>query len=167
MIPRKARVFWPLLALLVLTDCTTKRLAEAHLRPEHVPHDVLGEVVRLTLAYNQGAAMGIPGGAWSRPLFTVLAVAILGVLWTMYRKATAGDRWLAMGLGLIAGGAIGNLLDRLRSERGVVDFIDIGLGSYRFWIFNVADMGVVIGAAFLAVLLWRRDRAGGEVTLRI
>jgi signal peptidase II len=82
----------------------------------------------------------------------------------MYRQTTPGDRWLAIGLGLVAGGAIGNLLDRIRSERGVVDFIDIGVGSHRFWIFNVADMGVVIGAGLLAFLLWRRDRNLTEPT---
>ena len=159
-IPRKARVFWPLFSLLLLTDCTTKRLAEEHLRPEHVPHEVLGDIVRLTLAYNRDAAMGISAGAWSRPVFTILAIVILGVLGSMYRKATPSDRWLALGLALIAGGAIGNLIDRIRSERGVVDFIDIGVGSYRFWVFNVADMGVVIGAALLGFLLWQRDRSG-------
>ena len=163
MIHRKARVFWPLFSLLLLTDCTTKRLAEEHLRPERVPHEVFGDIVRLTLAYNQDAAMGISAGAWSRPVFTILAIVILGVLWSMYRKATPGDRWLALGLALIAGGAIGNLIDRIRSERGVVDFIDIGVGSYRFWVFNVADMGVMTGAALLGFLLWQRDRSGGEM----
>jgi signal peptidase II len=162
MIARKAGVFWPLLGLLILTDCTTKRLAEEHLRPEHVPHEVLGEVVRLTLAYNRDAAMGINAGQWSRPVFTLLAIAILAMLGSMYRNATASDRWLAFGLALIAGGAIGNLLDRVRSERGVVDFIDIGVGAYRFWIFNVADMGVTIGAAMLGFLLWQRDRSSGD-----
>jgi signal peptidase II len=166
MIPRKARVFWPLLSLLVLTDCTTKRLVEAHL-PEHVPHSVIGDILQLTLAYNRDAAMGITAGEWSRPVFTVLAIIVLGILGTMYRQATASDRWLAFGLALIVGGAIGNLLDRLRSERGVVDFIDIGLGTYRFWIFNVADMGVVVGAAFLGILLWKRDRAAGGEAVRI
>src|SRR5688572_4241800 len=163
MIARKAHVFWPLFSLLLLTDCTTKRLAEEHLRPEHVPHEVLGDIVRLTLAYNRDAAMGISAGAWSRPVFTILAIVILGVLASMYRKATPTDRWLALGLALIAGGAIGNLIDRIRSERGVVDFIDIGVGSYRFWVFNVADMGVVIGASLLGFLLWQRDRRGGEM----
>jgi signal peptidase II len=161
-IPRKARIFWPLLALLVLTDCTTKRLAVERLG-EHVPHEVLGDVVRLTLAYNRGAAMGISAGEWSRPVFTLLALGMLVVLGSMYRKATASDRWLSFGLALVAGGAIGNLLDRIQPERGVVDFIDIGMGAYRFWIFNVADMGVVIGATLLGILLWHRERASSSV----
>ncbi len=54
------------------------------------------------------------------------------------------------------------MLDRLRSSRGVVDFIDIGIGSHRFYIFNVADMGVSVGAVMLAYLLWRADHAEPE-----
>lgn len=158
MISRKARIFWPLLSLLVLTDCSTKRLVEEHLVPGHPSREVLGEVVQLTLLYNRGAAIGLHAGEWSRVVFTVLAIVMLAFLGAMYRKALPSDRWLTIGLALVAGGAIGNLLDRIRSERGVVDFIDIGLGAHRFWIFNVADMGVVIGAGLLAILLWRRDR---------
>jgi signal peptidase II len=60
-------------------------------------------------------------------------------------------------LALVAGGALGNLLDRLRSARGVVDFIDIGVGSYRLWTFNIADLGVTAGGVLLAVLLLRRS----------
>ena len=65
---------------------------------------------------------------------------------------------LSLALGLAWGGAAGNLLDRLRSPRGVVDFIDIGVGSWRFWTFNVADSGVTIGAIILAWLLAHEDR---------
>ena len=163
-VPRKALVFWPLLALLVLADCSSKRLAEEHLRPEHVPHAVVGDVVQLTLAYNRGAATGIELGDWSRPVFSVLALAMLVVLGTVYHQAHSRDRWMAGALALVAGGAIGNLLDRLRSARGVVDFIDVGLGTHRFWIFNFADVGVTVGAAILAVLLWRRgERTGPQL----
>ena len=61
-----------------------------------------------------------------------------------------------MSLVLIVGGALGNLADRVRSADGVVDFIDAGAGSMRFWIFNVADMGVTVGAVLLALLYLRR-----------
>src|SRR5688500_5705677 len=71
---RKARIFWPLLSLLVLTDCSTKRLVEEHLSPGHPSREILGEVVQLTLAYNRGAAIGIHAGEWSRIVFTVLAI---------------------------------------------------------------------------------------------
>ena len=58
----KSRRFWPLFAVVLLTDCATKRAAELHLVPAHVPHEFLGEVVRLTLAYNPGAAMSLSLG---------------------------------------------------------------------------------------------------------
>ncbi len=57
---------------------------------------------------------------------------------------------------------MGNLLDRLRSPRGIIDFIDVGIGDARFWTFNVADVGVSIGAVLLAMVLWREDNPGEE-----
>jgi len=62
-------------------------------------------------------------------------------------------------LALIAAGALGNLLDRLRSARGVVDFIDVGIGDTRFWTFNVADSGVTMGALLLMFVLWSKPAA--------
>jgi signal peptidase II len=75
-----------------------------------------------------------------------------------YRRAASHDRTLALALGFIVAGACGNLLDRLRRPRGVVDFIDIGVGDMRFWTFNIADVAVFCGAVLLAYLLIRRDR---------
>jgi signal peptidase II len=151
----KSALFWPLVLALVLADCTTKRLAVEHLAPEHVPHDVLGDWVRLTLAYNPGAAFSLHVGPHSRWVFTALTVGVLALLWQLYRQAAAHDLRRVVALGLVVGGAVGNLLDRLRSPLGVVDFIDIGVGSVRFWTFNVADVGVSVGAVILAMLLWR------------
>lgn len=68
----------------------------------------------------------------------------------------------AAALALVTGGAMGNLLDRLRSARGIIDFIDVGIGDARFWTFNVADVGVSIGAVLLAMVLWREDNPGEE-----
>jgi signal peptidase II len=62
----KARWFWPLAATLLVADCATKRVAESQLSPAHVPHQVVGDVVRLTLAYNTDAAMGLSLGPYSR-----------------------------------------------------------------------------------------------------
>lgn len=161
----KAVVFWPLVSLLVLADCTTKQVAAEHLEPEHVPHEVLGDVVRFTLAYNQGASFSVSLGEHSRWILTALAVGVLSVLLVQYRRAAAHDRTLAIALGLIVAGACGNLLDRLRSPRGVVDFIDIGIGDLRFWTFNLADVAVFCGAVMLAQLLIRRDRAEASSSL--
>jgi signal peptidase II len=156
---RKHAIFWPLALTLVLADCTTKLLAVEHLSPAHVPHPVVGEVVQLTLAYNPGAAFGVDLGAWSRWVLAVLTVIVLGGLARVYQRASASDVWLVVALALVCGGAVGNLLDRLRSARGVVDVIDLGVGATRFWTFHVADVGVSVGALLLAAALWRREAA--------
>ena len=154
--------FWPLVFALVLTDCTTKRLAVEHLTPPHVPHDVVGDWVRLTLAYNPGAAFSLWAGPNSRWIFATLTIGALAVLCHLYRESSLHDAGRVTALALVFGGAIGNLIDRLRSPRGVVDFIDLGAGGVRFWTFNVADVGVSVGAALLAWTLWREeDDAGG------
>ena len=114
----KARRFWPLFSLVLLTDCATKRAAEIHLLPAQVPHEFFGEIVRLTLAYNPGAAMSLSLGAHSRVGFSLLAAAALLIMAHLYRRTAPGDRQAAAGLALIAAGALGNLLDRLRSARG-------------------------------------------------
>jgi signal peptidase II len=152
----KARVFWPLGLTLLLTDCATKSLAEEHLLV-HVPRRVFGETVQLTLAYNEGAAMGLTLGDASRVGFALISLAVLAYLLHLYRGLSRGDASMAAALALLCGGAAGNLMDRLRSARGVIDFIDVGVGSWRFYTFNVADVGVSLGAAALAVLMWRRD----------
>jgi signal peptidase II len=159
---RKSALYWPLALALVFTDCTTKELAVELLDPPQIPHDVLGDLVRLTLAYNPGAATGISIGPFSRWTLIVLTLIALGVLWELYLRAKPHDRRQVVALALVTGGAVGNLLDRLRSPRGVVDFIDIGVGDIRFWTFNVADVGVSIGAVLLAVVLLQHEaeRAG-------
>lgn len=159
----KAAVFWPLVSLLVLADCTTKQVAAERLEPEHVPHEVLGDVVRFTLAYNPGASFSVSLGEHSRWILAALAVGVLGVLMLQYLRAAAHDRMLALALGFVVAGACGNLLDRLRRPRGVVDFIDIGFGDVRFWTFNLADVAVFCGAILLAHLLIRRDRDEGLI----
>ncbi|HLA88834.1 MAG TPA: signal peptidase II [Gemmatimonadaceae bacterium] len=156
----RARAFWPLFTATFAADVVTKRLAEGRL-PPHVPHDVAGEWVRLTLTYNTGAAMNLSLGDASRVTFTVLATAMLVVVFRLYRRTAQHAVAQAAALALIAAGALGNLLDRLRSARGVVDFIDLGIGAWRFWTFNVADVGVTIGAMLLAIVLWRRPRPVG------
>ena len=160
MLTNKAKAFWPLLLLLIFADCTTKRLAEEHLLPEHVPHPVVGDVVRLTLAYNPDAAFSFSLGQHSRVGFTLLAIGVLVALGGVYRSTPAQDRVQAAALALVAGGAIGNVMDRFRmpggTYKGVVDFIDIGVGGWRFWTFNLADGGVTCGAILLALLLLRR-----------
>jgi signal peptidase II len=135
--------------------------------PRYVPHRVIGDVVRFTLAYNPGAAFSMSLGQYSRVIFGGFAVIALVVLYRLYKMtgagARVGDRLRVLALGLAWGGAAGNLLDRFRSPQGVVDFIDIGVGDVRFWTFNVADSAVTIGALVLAWSLSREEREAAAV----
>lgn len=152
---KKASWYWSLCALVAGADVVTKRIAEQALQPMHVPHEILGDVLRFTLTYNPGAAFSMSLGEYSRWGFTIMATVVLVVLFRSLKSADDGDVWQAAALGLVSGGAIGNLVDRLRHTHGVVDFIDIGLGDVRFWTFNVADMGVSIGAVMLIIAMLR------------
>jgi len=90
---------------------------------------------------------------------------MVAYLLMLLRQAPAQARAVPAALGMLAAGAIGNLIDRLRHDRGVVDFIDVGTASWRFWTFNVADIGVSCGAILLALLLWREDRVAHKLQM--
>jgi signal peptidase II len=156
-ISRKRRRFWIIAATVVVADAFTKMLAVDLLLPAQLPRPVVGESLRLTLVYNTGAAFGLHLGAYSRWIFTALTVGALVLLGHLYRTTRAGDVLRTVALSLVCGGAIGNLVDRLKNARGVVDFIDVGIGARRWPTFNVADMAVSCGALLLAVVLWRED----------
>jgi len=151
--------FWVIVVITVALDFVTKALAVEHLVPRHMPHEIIGDVVRFTLAYNPGAAFGMHLGPASRWIFAGLSVVIVGVLLKATADLTRTSRIAAFGVPVIVGGAIGNLLDRIRLREGVVDFIDIGIGTTRFWTFNVADTAVTIGAVCLVLALWQEDKA--------
>ena len=151
-------VFWPVLAVVTVADVVTKGVSERLLAPQRIPHDVLGSWLRLTLVYNPGAAFGLNLGAQSRWIFTALTVVALVILGRLYQATARGDTPRILALALVCAGALGNLLDRLRSEMGVVDFLDVGLGDARWPTFNVADMAVSVGAVLLAWVLWQEDR---------
>jgi signal peptidase II len=120
--------------------------------------DVVGEYVRLTYIHNPGAAFGIHLGEYSRVIFLLLSIVALAALVGMYWATPQRDRVRLSSIALICGGAIGNLIDRIRSEAGVVDFLDVGVGDLRWPVFNVADIAVTTGAIFLALSLWREDQ---------
>jgi signal peptidase II len=87
-------------------------------------------------------------------VLTIVALVILGFLYTATRR---GDVSRSFALALVCGGAVGNLIDRITSQYGVVDFIDIGFGDSRWPTFNIADMAVSLGAFLLAWVLWGED----------
>ncbi|MFN2636375.1 MAG: signal peptidase II [Gemmatimonadaceae bacterium] len=158
--PQRANRFWTIFLAIVLADIVSKRFAVKQLSPAYIPHDVVGDVIRFTLAYNSAGAMSISLGPFTRSWFVVLSLGTLFALAYMYRHTAPDDKPQLAALALICGGAVGNLVDRLRSASGVVDFIDLGMGTHRFWTFNIADVGVTLGTATLTWLLcWRAAKA--------
>jgi signal peptidase II len=153
----KAILFMTVLFGVLLLDVSTKMLVQKHFFL-HQQMDVIGEYVRLTYIYNPGAAFGIHLGEHSRSIFLVLSLVALVALLGMYWFTPAADRVRLIAIALICGGAVGNLIDRIRSSSGVVDFIDVGVGTIRWPIFNVADMAVTTGAIILAVSLWKEEQ---------
>lgn len=154
----KRRLFWSLVIPVVALDAITKLVAENQLL-RFAPVQVVSDVVQFRLVYNPGAAFGLNVGPHSRWVFFGLAVLALVVLGAMLRGTEAADKLRIVSLSLICAGAVGNLVDRIRSPQGVVDFIDVGIGTMRWPTFNVADIAVSLGAIALAVSLWREERA--------
>lgn len=153
----KAFVSWPILLFVVLLDVISKAVAVERLPWNGVPRPVIGETLRFLLVYNPGAAFGLYLGDYSRWIFMVLTGGALIILYRLYRQTAHGDLLRAGAIAMVAAGAIGNLIDRIRSDQGVVDFIDVGFGAHRWPTFNVADMAVSGGAFLLAYVLWGEE----------
>ena len=143
-----------LAALVLAADQIAKAAIEANLVPgEQV--DVLGPL-GLTLAHNRGVAFGIAGGAGA-PLVGVTLLALGIVVYLFARNPARPGMWVATGL--LAGGAIGNLVDRVRADQ-VTDFVEVGPWPP----FNLADVAITLGVLLLVFLYLReseREPAGG------
>lgn len=149
-------LFWFVAVAVVLVDLASKLVAVARLSP--IPQPLIGQFVQLQLVYNPGAAFGVHAGGFSRWIFAALAIVALVILGALMHRSRA-DQWGRLtALGLICGGAVGNLIDRFRSPRGVVDFIDIGVNFHRWPTFNLADLSVTGGALLLVWYLWQEGR---------
>ncbi len=153
----KTGLFWGVTAAVLLVDAFTKIIAVDRLVPAYLPRPVLGDGVRLTLVYNPGAAFGLHVGPQSRWIFVGLTLVALLVLGRLYLDTPLAHRARTIALALVTGGALGNLLDRLKSGRGVVDFIDLGVGAWRWPTFNIADIAVTSGAVLLGWVLWSAE----------
>ena len=145
--PIRGLLFLGLAALVVILDQVTKRLAEDRLRePRSVP--VVDDVLRLTYVENRGAAFGLLQDQTT--FFVFVGILVIGVIAASYRYLPRSGFLLHLALGLQLGGAIGNLIDRIR-QGYVVDFVDFGYRSNWWPVFNVADSAIVVGVALLAL----------------
>jgi len=162
----KLTLFGTLFPLIMFLDVLTKRWALSALAGGR-RDELFGGLVPLTLAMNKGAAFGIRFGEDSRWFFVPVTVFALVLLVVLLRQAARDDYPRILALTLVIAGAVGNLYDRVRWDRGVVDFIGpVDLGFTDFPIFNVADISISCGAILLALSFWmeeRRERAAAEI----
>jgi signal peptidase II len=142
--------FWLALAGVAGLDQFTKRIVATTFAPGE-SRIVIPHVLWFTYVQNHAGAFGMFGS--NAALLIVLAVAVLTVFWLSFRDSAAQSRTVRIAFGAIAGGAIGNIADRLHYGY-VVDFIDL-----RWWpVFNVADSCITIGVALLIVTTLSRQR---------
>lgn len=134
------------LAVLVL-DQLTKAWVRAELTLGE-PVSIVGDNIRLLYIHNQGAAFGLSVGRHSSTVFLVLATIASLLVFYLLLSTPRGERLQRLALGLILGGALGNIIDRVRWEM-VVDFIQVGIAGHYWPIFNVADSAVTVGALLL------------------
>lgn len=148
-----------ILPTVLAADLATKHWALVAL-DGRVQSDLFGGLVPLTLAFNRGAAFGIRIGDDSRWFFIPITLIALTLLAVLFKQAADRDWLRLVAISLVVSGAVGNLWDRVRWDRGVVDFIGpIDLGLWDFPIFNVADSAITCGAVLLAISFWLEERA--------
>ena len=148
-------LFVAIAVAVVIVDQLTKAWLVANVQPGGAI-EILGDWLRLIHGRNDGGLFGLFGGSAA-----VLAIASLGVIGLIiaYHARSKPNVVLSIALGLLLGGAIGNLLDRIRFGY-VIDFVDAGIGTLRFYTFNVADSAISI-AILLLILLALFPALGG------
>jgi signal peptidase II len=135
-------------ALVILLDWQSKHMASESL-VLYSPREIFSWL-NMTLAHNYGAAFSFlnEAGGWQRWFFAVLASAVCLILLVWLLRLPRQDWLTGLSLGLIIGGAIGNLIDRVQLGY-VVDFIDVSFWDWHFPAFNVADSAITVGVVLL------------------
>lgn len=155
-------VFFALAAVVIVFDQVSKMWIDARfpLAPQSTP--IIGDFIRITKSYNTGGIFGIFGNsAIVLALASTVVIALIVVY--MWRDGTRGPWLLTIALALLLGGALGNFIDRIRYEH-VIDFVDMGIGSWRWYTFNVADAAISIALFLLVVLSLFGDRITRRMT---
>ena len=141
---------------IILLDQVTKLLV-LHFLPLYSAMEVIPGFFNLVHVRNTGAAFSILAGAnsaWRQGLFIGLTLVVLAILLFAYGKLRPDDRWTRTAYALITGGALGNLIDRVRLGE-VVDFLDCYVGALHWPAFNLADSAITVGALMLIVSVLR------------
>lgn len=143
--------------LIVVSDQWVKAWVLQHLIYEQ-PAIVFDTWLNLTLAFNRGAAFSFLGaaGGWQVYFFAVVSLLIVLLFTVWLVRTPPGHAWRRLGLALVIGGAVGNLIDRLRLSY-VIDYVDFHLGSWHFATFNLADAAISVGACCLIFSLLQHE----------
>ncbi len=159
---RRWVAFLAVAAVVVVADQAAKTYVVAN-HPLGQPAQVLGDLVRIWYIHNAGALFGL--FQQSALIFGLVSLLVIGVIVWLHARTSASGGWLVtVGLGLLLGGAVGNAIDRFRYGY-VVDFVDLGIGGWRFFTFNIADACIDIGILIVIVVALLPSvgaRFGGE-----
>ena len=142
--------------MIILLDQVSKLLI-LHFLPLFSAMEIIPGFFNLVHVRNTGAAFSILAGAssvWRQGLCVGLTIVVVGILLFAYGKLRPEDRWTRTAYALITGGALGNLVDRLRLGE-VVDFLDCYVGAYHWPAFNLADSAISVGALMLVISVLR------------
>ncbi len=143
-------LFLGIAAGVLIVDQLSKAWVVASIQPTEAVR-LLGDYLRLIYSRNDGALFGMFGS--SAPILALTSLVVIGLVF-VYHARSGRSPLLSVALGLLLGGALGNLIDRIHYGF-VVDWVDMGLGSLRFWTFNLGDAAIDIGIILLIVLaLW-------------
>jgi signal peptidase II len=140
-------IFLALAGAVVVLDQLTKAWLVSQLAPGQVV-DVLATIVRLVFSQNSGALFGLFRD--SALLFGLVSLGVIALIVT-YHGSSGRSLYLSIALGFLLGGAVGNVIDRLRLGY-VVDFVDIGIGNLRWYTFNVADAAISASIVLLVAV---------------
>jgi signal peptidase II len=156
-------VRWFLLIGTAALVLTLDQAAKWKITSSLAPHEIvpLTGFFNLVHVRNRGAAFGFlsaPDISWQFWLFCLTTFLALGIIWLLVKRADPGERFLCCALGCVSGGALGNLVDRVRF-RAVVDFLDLHYLGWHWPAFNVADMAICAGAGVAAFFFLRHPSA--------
>ena len=145
------RWLWLTLLVILLDQMTKLSVESSFYYQEQLP--VIDGFFNLTLVYNTGAAFSFlaDAGGWQRWFFTLLAMVISIVLLVWLKRLEPGEKWTAVGLSLILGGAIGNLIDRVVHGH-VIDFLLFYYEQWSWPAFNVADSSIFVGVLIILLV---------------
>ncbi|HYI23346.1 MAG TPA: signal peptidase II [Candidatus Limnocylindrales bacterium] len=157
-------IFFGVAIVVVLVDQATKLWVDANFLPASVhaqaganqPTPIIGDLVRIAKNYNTGGIFGLFGD--SALILALSSTVVIGLIVVYQAREGTREAWpLSVALGLLLGGAIGNFIDRVRLG-AVIDWVDTGIGTFRWYTFNVADSAIFIALVLLFVMAVFGDR---------